>query len=90
MIHSYRHRYGLVPGEPSVEKTEQRLAAQPEICVPTIALDGNDDGVAPLGGSAGHSHLFTADYEHRVIPGAGHNLPQEAPSQFASAVLSLI
>jgi pimeloyl-ACP methyl ester carboxylesterase len=29
-------------------------------------------------------------YERRVIPGAGHNLPQEAPDTFAAAVLSLI
>lgn len=27
---------------------------------------------------------------HRVIPGAGHNLPQEAPREFAEAVLSLV
>jgi pimeloyl-ACP methyl ester carboxylesterase len=25
-------------------------------------------------------------YAHRLIPGAGHNLPQEAPQAFAAAV----
>jgi pimeloyl-ACP methyl ester carboxylesterase len=25
-----------------------------------------------------------------VLPGAGHNLPQERPAQFADAVLSLV
>ena len=88
MIHSYRHRFGLAPGDPSVEETEQRLTKLPKISVPSISLDGLDDGVAPLGGSAGHFHFFNGKYEHRVIPGVGHNLPQEAPREFAEAVLS--
>ncbi len=90
VIHSYRHRYGLVPGDPAVEGTEQRLAAQPRITVPTVALDGDGDGVMPLGGSEYHRKFFTAAYERRIIPLAGHNLPQEAPNDFAEAVLSLI
>ena len=47
VIHSYRHRFGLVPGDPAVEDTERRLAAQPPIAVPSIALDGGGDGVMP-------------------------------------------
>jgi pimeloyl-ACP methyl ester carboxylesterase len=90
VIHSYRHRFGLVSGDPTVEETEQCLAKRPKITVPSITLDGDDDGVAPLGGSADHHHCFTGEYEHRVIRGAGHNLPQEAPQEFASAVLSAI
>jgi pimeloyl-ACP methyl ester carboxylesterase len=90
VIHSYRHRFGLVPGDPSAEETEGHLAGQPKISVPSIALDGQDDGVAPLGGSADHHNFFTGRYRHRVIPGVGHNLPQEAPREFAESVLSLI
>jgi len=90
VIHSYRHRYGLVPGDPSVEETEQRLTQQPQISVPAVVLDGLDDGVLPLGGSEGHRHFFTGPYDHRMIPGVGHNLPQEAPREFANAVLSFI
>ena len=90
VIHSYRHRYGLVSGDPSVEETEQRLAQLPKITVPSITFDGLDDGVLPLGGSAGHRNFFTGRYDHRTIAGVGHNLPQEAPREFAEAVLSLI
>lgn len=90
VIHSYRHRFGLVSGDPSVAETEQRLTILPKISVPSITLDGHDDGVAPLGGSADHHHFFTGEYEHRVIRGVGHNLPQEAPKEFAAAVLSAI
>ena len=90
VIHSYRHRYGLVSGDPAVEKTERRLIAQPPIDVPTIALAGDTDGVIPAAASLLHDRYFSGTYEHRIIPGAGHNLPQEAPQAFADAVLALI
>jgi pimeloyl-ACP methyl ester carboxylesterase len=90
VIHSYRHRYGLVPGDPAVEETERRLTAQPRIPVPGIALDGGGDGVMPLGGSERHARFFTGRYERRVIPLVGHNLPQEAPQAFAAAVLEVV
>jgi pimeloyl-ACP methyl ester carboxylesterase len=89
VIHSYRHRFGLVPGDPAVEDIEQRLADQPRIAVPSIALDGAGDGVMPAGGSDRHARFFTGKYEQRVIPRVGHNLPQEAPQELAAAVLSL-
>ncbi len=90
VIHSYRHRYGLVDGDPKVEETERRLAQLPKISVPTIAFDGLDDGVLPTEGSAGHRPMFTGQYELRALPGVGHNLPQEAPREFAEAVLALV
>lgn len=89
VIHSYRHRYGLVPGDPAVEKTEQLLISQPKITVPTVTVGGDADGVMPLGGSEDHRQFFTGAYDRRVIPLAGHNVPQEAPDDFAAAVLSL-
>jgi len=90
VIHSYRHRYALVPGDPAVEETELRLTAQPPITVPTIVMEGLGDGVMGVGGTAHHSRHFTAAYERREIPLVGHNLPQEAPRDFAAAVLSLV
>jgi pimeloyl-ACP methyl ester carboxylesterase len=90
VIHSYRHRYGLVPGDPAVEATERRLEAQPSIAVPTICMDGGGDGVRAPEGSAGHERHFSARYERRVVPLVGHNIPQEAPREFADAVLDLV
>jgi pimeloyl-ACP methyl ester carboxylesterase len=90
VIHSYRHRYGVVPGDPAVEDIERQLATQPRISVPTLALHGAADGVHSLGGAEQPGRCFTAAYEHRVIPGVGHNLPQEAPQDFAAAVLALL
>ena len=90
VIHSYRHRFGLVAGDPALDGWERALAAQPAIGVHTIAIDGAGDGVMALGGSAAHQHHFTGPYAHRVLPVVGHNLPQEAPPAFAAAVLDLL
>ncbi len=90
VIHSYRHRFGLAPGDPAVEDTERRLTAQPPIVVPTIVLHGGADGVTPSDSSERHDQFFSAAYERRVIPAAGHNLPQEAPDDFAAALLSVV
>lgn len=87
-IHSYRHRYGLVPGDPRYQATEDKIAKQPRIGVPTVVLEGGADGV--LGPSAlGDRDCFTGPYQHVHLPETGHNLPQEAPREFADAVLSL-
>ena len=90
VIHSYRHRFGLAPGDPVLEPTEDRLARCPSITVPTVVLHGADNGVAPVRGSEGQARHFVGRYVRRVIPLVGHNVPQEAPEEFASAVLSLI
>ncbi|MGO1120978.1 alpha/beta fold hydrolase [Rhodovibrionaceae bacterium A322] len=85
VIHSYRHRYGLVPGDPAYAAIEARLAAQPDIRVPTISIDGDRDGVSEL--TADDAVKFTGPHEHRIFSGAGHNLPQERPEDWAQAVL---
>lgn len=90
VIHSYRHRYGLVPGDPALEDIEQRLAAQPAISVPTFVLHGETNSVLPAVGLELRERRFSGAYQRRVIAGIGHNVPQEAPRQFAEAVLSLI
>ena len=90
VIQSYRHRFGLVPGDPAYAQIESRLAAQPAIAVPTITFDGADDGVRPPAEATAHAHRFTGPRTHRVVPGVGHNMPQEAPRVFAEAVLELL
>ena len=89
VIHSYRHRFGLVAGDPEFESIEQHLALQPDICTPSIVLLGNDDGVDPPSQTDTDQAHFKGRYERRIIPHAGHNLPQEMPEAFAQAVLDL-
>jgi len=89
-IQSYRHRYGFAAGDPALEPIERRLAGQPKISVPTIALQGEVDGVHDQKSSEKHHVHFTGPYQRRVLANVGHNPPQEAPRQFADAILELI
>lgn len=90
VIHSYRHRFGLVAGDPAYADIERRLAAQPVITVPAITFDGVDDGVRPPADAAAHARQFAGPRTHRWVPGVGHNMPQEVPQVFAEAVLELV
>jgi pimeloyl-ACP methyl ester carboxylesterase len=90
VIHSYRHRFGYAPGDPDLEEIERRLAAQPPITVPTIVLHGGADGVDPVEMAPDDAHRFRGRYRREVVPGIGHNLPQEAPRPVIEAVLNLL
>jgi len=83
-------RYGYAPGDPSLAEIEQRLAAQPPITVPAINLHGSGDGIALPEASQSHAHRFTGPYQRRLVPRAGHNMPQDAPRETAAAVLELV
>jgi pimeloyl-ACP methyl ester carboxylesterase len=89
-IQSYRHRYGAAPGDPAVEPLEHRLAGQPKIGIPTIVLHGAADGVSPPANSEHHARHFTARYERRVVPVAGHFLSRETPESVVQAVRDLL
>ena len=89
VIQSYRHRHQNAPGDPALAPIEALLAAQPAITVPTIVLHGEADGVGPVASSAGHAKHFTNSYERRVIPIAGHFLPNEAPAAIVQAIVDL-
>ena len=90
VIHSYRHRFGLVEGDSALAAIEAKLALQPPISVAAITFDGADDGVRPPAQASRHAACFTGPRSHRIVPGAGHNLPQEMPRLFADAVLELV
>ncbi|MBI2772624.1 MAG: alpha/beta hydrolase [Burkholderiales bacterium] len=90
VIQSYRHRFALVDGDPAYAEIESRLAAHPVISVPTITFDGIDDGVRPPADASAHAHRFSGPRSHRLVPGVGHNMPQEVPRVFADAVLELV
>jgi pimeloyl-ACP methyl ester carboxylesterase len=87
VIHNYRWRLGLAEGESAHDALENKLAAGPVIGVPTITLEGDANG-APHPPPAAYVKKFSGKYEHRNLTGGiGHNLPQEAPREFAKAVI---
>ena len=67
-----------------------RSVEQPVIAVPAITFDGTDDGVRPPAAAQAAAHRFGGPRSHRIVPGVGHNMPQEVPQVFAEAVLELV
>jgi pimeloyl-ACP methyl ester carboxylesterase len=89
VIHNYRWRLGLAEGEPKYDDLEKRLAEGPAITAPTITLEGDANG-APHPDASSYAKKFSGRYAHRIIKGGvGHNLPQEAPQDFAAAVVEV-
>ena len=89
VIHNYRWRLGLAPGEAKYDAIERRLAGFPSIAVPTITLEGDANG-APHPSPESYAKRYTGKYEHRLLTGGiGHNPPQEAPRAFAQAVVDV-
>ncbi|MFF5970286.1 alpha/beta fold hydrolase [Streptomyces sp. NPDC012769] len=87
VLFNYRWRIGLVEGERRYDRYEALLAARPAIGVPTITLDPALDPFTPPGDGSAYRDRFTGPYEHRTVENVGHNLPQEAPTAFAQAVV---
>jgi pimeloyl-ACP methyl ester carboxylesterase len=86
VIHNYRWRLGLAPGETRYDDLESQLAESPVITVPTITLEGDANG-APHPDPSAYASKFSGKHAHRTLTGGiGHNLPQEAPEQFLAAI----
>jgi pimeloyl-ACP methyl ester carboxylesterase len=87
VVHSYRHRYGVVPGDPAYQELEDTVATQPPIPVPTVVIDPRRDGLVPsVPPRTAHEGHFPALLDVCVVH-AGHNVPQQAPDAFADAIL---
>jgi pimeloyl-ACP methyl ester carboxylesterase len=88
-LHSYRHRYGAVAGDPAYDEVERQLAQQPRIEVPAIVLQGGADGVTPPELAGAYATHFGPRCEHRLVARAGHFLPREDPRAVVDALLAL-
>ncbi len=89
VIHNYRHRSWIAPGEARFLEVEKKLAERPKVDVPTVLLYGGDDGtgraaadVTPL-----EREKFPKLVARRIIEGAGHFLPHEKPAEVAAGIL---
>ncbi|HDC4531092.1 TPA: alpha/beta hydrolase [Enterobacter asburiae] len=86
-LSNYRWRLGLEKGERKYDSYEQKLATLPNITVPTITIEGGNNG-APHPAPQAYAGKFTGKYEHRTFgANVGHNPPQEDPQDFVKAVV---
>jgi pimeloyl-ACP methyl ester carboxylesterase len=90
VIHSYRHRYANVAGDPTLELFEARLAERSVIKCPAIVLHGDDDRVNPPSTSEGQERYFTSHFERRVLHHVGHCPPAEEPNAVSQAIEDII
>ncbi|MEU6840416.1 alpha/beta hydrolase [Streptomyces sp. NPDC046716] len=88
VIHNYRWRLDLAEGERRYDGYEDALAKAPTIAVPTLTIDAQYDPFTAPGDGSSYRSMFTGKYEHRTLA-VGHNLPQEAPTAFAQAVVDV-
>jgi pimeloyl-ACP methyl ester carboxylesterase len=88
VIHSYRHRFGLVPGADEYEDDERLLTGLPPVDVPAIVLDPMIDPVLSPRLREEHAAHFPQLLDYRQIA-TGHNQPFDAPQDVAGAVLDL-
>lgn len=86
VIGNYRWRQSLASAEPEYTELEIQLQKAPKIGVPTITIDGRYDPFTPAGDGSSYRDHFIGRYEHRTFD-VGHNVPQEAPREFAQAVV---
>jgi pimeloyl-ACP methyl ester carboxylesterase len=87
VLHSYRHRWGFVPGDPAYAADEARLQPAPVLSVPALVLHGAADTCNDPSTSAGKERFFQGRYERQLLDGVGHFPQREAPRQVAEAVL---
>ena len=87
VIHNYRWRIGLAPGDPSYDSFENKLYAGPVVTQPTITIASDFDGANASG--AAYRNKFTGKYSHQILDGIGHDVPQEAPQAFADAIVEV-
>jgi pimeloyl-ACP methyl ester carboxylesterase len=80
VIHNYRWRLSLAKGEPRYDDLENKLFAGPVITVPTITIASDFDG--PGANGKAYREKFSGKYSHQILPGIGHNVPQEGAAGF--------
>ena len=89
VIHNYRWRLGIAAGRAAVRRARTAARRASADHRPDDHAGGRRERRAASGAGA-YRASFTGPYAHRLVAGGvGHNLPQEAPREFAHAVLDV-
>ncbi|HVE06761.1 MAG TPA: alpha/beta hydrolase [Paraburkholderia sp.] len=90
VLHSYRHRWGFVDGDPLYDEDERRLNPAPVLSIPTLVLHGGADLCNHPASSEDRERFFTGPYRRTVLDGVGHFPQREAPQAVADEILTFL
>jgi pimeloyl-ACP methyl ester carboxylesterase len=88
VLHSYRARWGFVPGDPAYAADGAAIERVPPIAVPATVLMGRDDGATLPQSAAGKERFFRAAYTLQILDDCGHFVQREQPQTVIDAVCS--
>lgn len=90
VLHSYRHRWGLVAGDPQYDALEKALNPAPPVSIPTLVIHGGGDCVNDPSTSEGREAFFKSRYDRVVLDGLGHFPQREAPEATALTITEFL
>lgn len=90
VTHAYRHRWKNAEGDPQYAQMEEQLKQSPNIDVPVIFLQGDQDGASLPESSLNKEKFFGSHYERRVVAGAGHFIQRENPGAVVQAIEDML
>jgi pimeloyl-ACP methyl ester carboxylesterase len=94
----YRHSFAvgglgpatLPPPSAGLEAFQAKLAASPEVKVPTLYIHGADDGCIGAEISEGMEAAFPKGLRRQILAGAGHFVHQEKPEEVNRLILDFL
>ncbi len=90
VLHSYRHRWGFVAGDPDYAADEAALKPLPVLATPMLVIHGAADGVNPIQSSADKERWFSGRYHRAVLNGVGHFPQREQAQRVTDEILAFL
>jgi len=88
-LHSYRSRWDEAEPDPRSVWLEDKVAATEALSLPTVYIQGEQDGVNPPEASKDVADKFVGPFERIVLPGVGHFPQREDTDAVVRILVSL-
>lgn len=89
-LHSYRARWDEAAPDPASTWLEDRIKATETLSLPTLYIQGAEDGVNPPAASSRVPEKFSGPFVYAELAGVGHFPQREAPEVVTERLLTLL
>jgi pimeloyl-ACP methyl ester carboxylesterase len=86
-LHRYRSLWGGAPPDPRSVDLERKMGATTYLSVPTLYIQGNQDGVSPPDAFKTVPPKFRGHFEMAALDGVGHFPQREAPERVSGKIV---